>query len=100
MAVTFDKIPASRPGTNTTIVSSGSSQATATFGPQCYQIRVSNGKGSQVFVKVGDGTPVASTADSMVLGTNVVDYFCVTPGQKIAVIGDGTASTVSITEMS
>jgi hypothetical protein len=35
-----------------------------------------------------------------VLGSDVVDYITVTPGQKCAVLQDGTAGTIAITEMS
>jgi hypothetical protein len=62
-------------------------------------IRVATGA-QQCWIKIGDGTPTAATTgDSAIMGANTVDYFCVTPGQKIAVVG-GTAGPVSVTEMS
>jgi len=33
-----------------------------------------------------------------VLGSNVVDYITVTPGQKCAVLQGGTAGTIAITD--
>jgi hypothetical protein len=97
MAV-FNKRPASRAGTNTTFTMSGSSQATAAFGAETFQIRVAT-EMQPAFVEIGDGTPTASSS-SMLLGANQVDYFTVTPGQKAAVLQAGTAGKISITEMS
>ncbi len=94
----FDKQHASRAGTNTTITMSGSSQATAAFGAETFQIRVAT-EAQPAFVEIGDGTPTA-TSSSMLLGANQVDYFTVTPGQKAAVLQAGTAGKISITEMS
>jgi len=51
------------------------------------------------FVKVGDGTPTATTASDAVMGANVIDYFTCTPGQKVAVIGGTAAGIVSVSEM-
>jgi hypothetical protein len=86
-----------RAGVNTTITMSGTSQATAAFGPQTYYLRVATGA-QPAFIKVGDGTPVADTT-SILVGTNVVDYFIVTPGQKAAALQAGTAGSISFTEM-
>jgi hypothetical protein len=94
----FDKQHASRAGTNTTITMSGSSQATAAFSAETFQIRVAT-ETQPAFVEIGDGTPTA-TSSSMLLGANQVDYFTVTPGQKAAVLQAGTAGKISITEMS
>lgn len=93
----FAKRNASRAGTNTTITMSGSSQATAAFGAETFQIRVATAD-QPAYVEIGDGTPTATTS-SMLLGANQVDYFTVTPGQKAAVLQAGTAGKVSITEM-
>jgi hypothetical protein len=93
----FDKQHASRAGTNTTFTMSGTSQATAAFGAQTYYLRVATGA-QPAFIKVGDGTPVADTT-SPLIGTNVVDYYIVSPGQKLAVLQAGTAGLFSATEM-
>jgi hypothetical protein len=86
-----------RLGTNTNITMSGTSQATAAFGAQTYYLRVATGA-QPAFIKVGDGTPVADTT-SPLIGTNVVDYYIVSPGQKLAVLQAGTAGLFSATEM-
>jgi len=100
MAITFDKIPASRPGVSTNLTTGTGSSPTPAFGAQTYQVRVATGAAS-CFIKIGDGTPTAaSTGDSMQLGANCVDYFCVTPGQKAAVVQGSAAGPVTITEMS
>jgi hypothetical protein len=48
---------------------------------------------------VGDGTPTAAVTDSL-LPVNLPEYFTVTPGQKVAVIGpSGAAGTLYVTEI-
>ena len=52
-----------------------------------------------VRIKVGDGTPVAD-ANSTLLPLNWVEIIAVTPGQKIAVLGNNTGTgSVSVTEL-
>ena len=75
---------------------SASSQATAAFGAQTYQIRVATSS-QPAFLQIGN-SPTA-TSSSLLVGTNVVDYFQVTPGQAAAVLQAGTAGSISITEM-
>jgi hypothetical protein len=82
---------------NTNITMSASSQATGAFGTQTYQIRVAVGA-QPAFIKIGDGTPTATTSDPQ-MGANTIDYFTVTPGQKLAVLQAGTAGVISITEV-
>lgn len=101
MAYTYDKQPASRVQqsavgvpVSTTFVP-GASAATPAFGAQTRHIRVCNG-GTVAFINIGDGTPTASSS-SMVMGTNLVEYFQVNPGQKLAVFGTG--GTLSVTEV-
>ena len=96
MAVTFDKAPASRVGVSYFITAAGSSAATSTFGTQTYQIRIATTTGAINF-KIGQATVVADSTSGHVLGTNLVDYVCVTPGQQCAIVGSGP---VTITEMS
>jgi hypothetical protein len=98
MAAYFPKPGAARCGVNTVITMSAGSQATAAFGAQTYLIRVATGA-QPAFIKIGDGTPTAGTGD-VILGTNQIDYFTVTPGQKLATVQAGTAGTISIIEMS
>jgi len=53
-----------------------------------------------VRIRVGDGTPTATATDSFIANINT-EYFNVTPGQKIAVIGnDAGTGNLSVTEMS
>ena len=87
----------SRLSTNTTFTLSGSSQATAAFGVQTRQVRVAT-TGQPAFIVVGDGTPTAAATDP-IMPANYVDYFTVTPGQKLACLQAGTAGSLSVTEM-
>lgn len=87
-------------GVNTAFTTSGSSQATPAFGSQTYQIRVAT-SGQPCWVFIGDGSPTATTTNSMVMPSNWAEYFSVTPGQKAAILGGAfTASTVTVTEVS
>jgi len=96
----WDRQPSSRPivGKTTVFTLGTTSQATAAFAVGTFQIRVST-SATPCWVQVGDGTSVATTTGSMVLGTNVVDYFTVNPGQSAAVIAASASGSVSITEM-
>jgi hypothetical protein len=98
MAAFYPKPGCARAGVTTVITMSVGSQATPAFGAQTYIIRVAT-SGQPAFIKISDGTPTAGTGDVLV-GANVVDYFTVTPGQKLATVQAGTAGTISITEMS
>ncbi len=86
-----------RLGTNTTFTLSGTSQASAPFGAQTYCIRVATGD-QPAYIDIGDGTPTAAANDP-IMPKDSVDYFTVTPGQRIAVLQAGTAGTLSVTEM-
>jgi hypothetical protein len=102
MAVTWDKMPSSRILTSTRFALTTASQATAAFGSQTYQIRVATGNlvGSGcAYIKVGDGTPTADSSSSVVMGSNVVDYFNVTPGQKCAVSVEAAGGFATVSEM-
>ena len=86
-----------RLGTNTTFTLSGTSQASSPFGPQTYCIRVATDD-QPAYIEIGDGTPTASNTDP-IMPKDSVDYFTVTPGQRIAVLQAGTAGILSVTEM-
>lgn len=94
----WDRQPSSRQQTGKTTVftMSASSQATSAFSSQTYQIRVAT-DGQPAFLEIGN-SPTATTS-SMIVGTNVVDYFTVTPGQAAAVLQQGAGGQVAITEM-
>jgi hypothetical protein len=97
--------PSSRLGISQEVALSGTTNASAAFGAETFQIRVSvadiTGTPTSVRVRIGDGTPSAVAADS-VLPTNWVEYFTVTPGQRIAgILVGGTTPTakLSVTEI-
>lgn len=87
----------SRLGATTVFTLSGSSQASAAFGAETFQIRIAT-SGQPAYIKVDDGTPTATTSDTL-MPANWIDYVTVTPGQKIAVLQAGTAGLISVTEI-
>lgn len=108
MAV-FPKVSASRQGASQNVAfaaAGGASAASTVFGTQTYQILLSvsgtsfvAGTGG-VRIRIGDGTPTATATDTF-LPVGVIEYFAVTPGQKVAVIGnDAGTGTLSVTELS
>src|SRR5260221_6014076 len=103
MAITFDKMPSSRITSSSRFALTTASQSTGAFGAQTYQIRVatSNLVGSGVcYIKVGEASGVtADSSSSAAIGSNVVDYLCVTPGQKAAVSAEAAGGVVFISEM-
>lgn len=83
----------------------GASAASTAFGAQTYWIRVVavgvlSGTLDGVRIIVGDGTPTASSTTTL-LPLNWVEWIAVSPGQKIAVLGNNTGTgTVNVTELS
>jgi len=77
---------------------SGTSQASSAFGVQTNQIRIAT-SGQPAYFVIGDGTPTATSANGALMPANWVDYFTVTPGQKVAVLQAGTAGALSVSEM-
>lgn len=104
MATTFDKMPSSRITSSTRFALTTASQSTSAFGAQTYQIRVATGNlvGSGVaYIKVGEaGGVTADSTSSAVIGSNVVDYLCVTPGQKCAISVEAAGGFITVSEMS
>lgn len=86
-----------RLGTTTVFTLSGTSQASAPFGAQTYCVRVATGD-QPAYIEIGDGTPTATAADP-IMPKDSVDYFTVTPGQRIAVLQAGTVGILSVTEL-
>jgi hypothetical protein len=80
----------------TAITTGAGSASTAPFGEQTRQIRVAV-IGNACYIAIGE-TPTA-TSNSPMLPVNTVDYFTVTPGQKLAALQNTGAGTLSITEM-
>jgi hypothetical protein len=89
--------PSSRLSTVTKFTLSGTSQATAAFGVQTYQVRLATFDQPAYFV-VGDGTPTATANDNLI-GRDQVEYVTCTPGQKVAVLQAGTAGIMTVTEV-
>jgi hypothetical protein len=94
-----------RPFTVQTVAYTGTS-ATCTnpFGTESYCIRVSSN--SACHVKVVEAAGGAATTGDIFLPANWVDYFIVTPGQKISAIQastnglvTATAGTLNVVEM-
>jgi hypothetical protein len=85
-------------------VAGGSSTQSNAFGSQTYTIRVStaglaDSTNNGARIAVGDN-PTAS-ATSALLALNWVEYIKVTPGQKIAALGNSAATgSLSVTELS
>lgn len=77
---------------------SGTSQASSAFGGQTNQIRVAT-SGQPAYVLISDGTPTVTASNGALMPSNWVDYFTVTPGQKVAVLQAGTAGALSVSEM-
>jgi hypothetical protein len=68
------------------------SAVSSAFGSQTYQIRVVADTACNI--KIGDSGVSAGTSDAL-LPANWPEYFTVTPGQKIAVIGSSGLLYVS-----
>jgi len=92
------KETSSRIGVSSSLsVSSTASATTAAFGAQTYQVRVA-AFGTGAFVNVGE-SGVTATSSSAFIPVNTVDYFTVTPGQRLVALGQAGAATVSVVEM-
>jgi outer membrane protein W len=108
MAITWDKQPASRMGATQNVAfnaAGGASTQSTTFGSQTYQIRVAvSGTGSVAGtggVRIAIGDNPTATATSMFVPNVVAEYFTVTPGQKVAVLGnDAGTGNLSVVEFS
>jgi hypothetical protein len=92
--------PSSRLGAVQEVALSGTSAASAAFGPETFQVRLTvadiTGTPSSVRFRIGDGTPTAVAADPA-LSTSVAEYFTVTPGQKVAaILVGGTSPTAKL----
>lgn len=106
----YPKASSSRQGVsqNVAFAASGGASAAVTnpFGTETYQIMLTvSGTGfvagtGGVRVRIDSGTPTATATDTFI-PTGVIAYFTVTPGQKVAVIGnDAGVGNLSVTELS
>ena len=85
----------------THITTSASSQQSAAFGTQTQVLRLgvaSSTATSGVHYSIG-ASPTA-TADSPLIPSDWIEYVRVYPGEKVAVLQEGGALVVTITEMS
>jgi hypothetical protein len=102
MAAFIPKASSSRLGAAQAVAISTASAASTAFGSQTYQVLVACQltAGTDVHIRIGDGTPTAVTTDTL-LPVNFPMIFTCTPGQKIAVIGGTSAAgSLSVTELS
>ena len=85
-----------RPSTTQTVTTSGTSAATSNgFAAQTYAVRVTCTTDTHI---VFGGSPTATTGD-VFMPAGVVEYFQVTPGQKLAAIQNASAGVVYVTEL-
>lgn len=70
----------------------------AVFGAQTREIRVVST--TACHINIGTSPTAAATDNNGIyLPANVIDYFHVNPGQRLAVIQDAVAGTLSVAEM-
>jgi hypothetical protein len=82
------------------ITTSGTSQQSAAFGANTSEIRVVCFGTNGCYINIGDNpTAVASDNNSIPLPPNVIEYFHVSPGQRVAVLQDTGASNFCVAEM-
>lgn len=81
------------------VVTIGTSSAqSAAFGGDTFEIRVVSD--TDCWINIGaDPTAAATTDNNLFLPANVVEYFHVSPGQKLAVIQDSAAGNLCVAEM-
>ena len=90
----------SRLGTYQEVTLSQTTASSSPFGSQTSQIRVSvadvTGTPTSIRLRIGDGTPTALATDAAI-PANWVEYFTVTPGQRVAaILVAGTAPTAKL----
>jgi hypothetical protein len=84
-------------------VAGGSSAQSTALGSQTYFIRVSTAglvDGTNTGARIAFGASPVASATSVLLPLNWIDYFKVSPGQKVAVLGNSAATgSLSVTEL-
>lgn len=68
----------------------------APIGSQTYRLRVL--VTTDAYVKVGSGTPTATTADAYLPGL-IPEYFTCTPGQSVSAVQVSANGTLNVTEI-
>ena len=87
--------PSSHQGASQNVALTSSSAASTAFGSQTYQVMLVATAASNV--RIGDGTPTATTSDTL-LPANFPLVFTCTPGQKVAGV-TASSATLSVTEL-
>jgi hypothetical protein len=86
----------SRAGTTQVIViGAGSVAITNAFGAQTRQIRLATNQHCHYHVYDPDGSATAVAATDPLLGSPLIEYVTVTPGQKISVIQAATGGLIT-----
>lgn len=73
------------------------SAQTQVFGPHIDVIRVVST--TNCWINIGTNPTAANADDNLYLPANVIEYFRVAPGQRLAVIQDSAAGTINVSEM-
>lgn len=89
---TFDVIFA---GTNQKVTTTGTSAQSTAVGSATTIVRLYASQ--NMYIQISSN-PTAAVASSTYLPTGIVEYFGITPGDKIAAIQDTTTGTLFITE--
>lgn len=92
----FPKYSASRLGAAQNVPVTTTSAASTAVGGETYQVLLVATAACNI--RIGDGTPVAVTTDTL-LPANFPMVFICSPGQKVAAVTASTA-TLSVTELS
>jgi hypothetical protein len=86
-------------GTTQVMTVSGSSVQSTAVGAGVTMLRLANGGGAHCHFAIG-ASPTASLTTSPMLPASSIEYVACSPGDKVAVIRGGTATDVSITQIS
>lgn len=82
------------------LTTGAASAQSSSFQATTEEIRVVVKGTNGAYINIGDNPTAAATADNSIwLPPNVVEYFHVTPGQKLAHLQDTGSSTVVLSEM-
>lgn len=92
----LDKVASSRQGVTQTIAYDATVPITNAFGDQTRQIRVVSNSACHIRIYDTTGTATATAADPF-LPANWIDYYTVSPGQKISAIKAATGGLVTAT---
>lgn len=86
-------------GTTQVMTVSGSSVQSTAVGAGVTMLRLANGGGAHCHFAIG-ASPTASLTTSPMLPASSIEYVACSPGDKVAVIRGGTATDISITQIS